>query len=166
MLNKTQKELQGATELAPNKKPIHLFLGVVLLFFGVWAVVNGISSVLDSKSRLYAPNKNINVEIVDTNDLRMKGLSGREGLDTDTGMLFVFENQSVNNCFVMRDMKFSIDMVWLNEKKEVLNVSENVSPNTYPEEIFCPVSPAKYGLELNAGSATQAGITPGVTLKF
>ena len=166
MLNKTQKELQGVTESAPSKKPIHLLLGVVLLFFGVWAVVNGISSILDSKTRLYAPNKNLSVEVVYTSELRMKGLSGREGLDTDAGMLFVFDNQSVNNCFVMRDMKFSIDMVWLNEKKEVLYIAENVSPDTYPDEVFCPDGQAKYGLELNSGNATQAGITPGVTLKF
>lgn len=166
MLNKTQKELQGVTESAPKKKPVHLILGVVLLFFGVWAVANGISSVLDSKTRLYAPNKNLSIEVADTPEARFKGLSGRDKLSTDTGMLFVFENQSINNCFVMRDMKFSIDMVWLNDKKQVLNVAENVSPDTYPDEVFCPEGLAKYGLELNAGSATEAGITPGVTLKF
>lgn len=153
------------TESARSKKPIHLLLGVVLLFFGVWAVVNGISSVLDSKSRLYAPDKNLTVEVVDTPELRSKGLSGREGLDTDSGMLFVFENQSDQNCFWMKDMKFSIDMIWMNDKKQVINVAENISPETYPES-FCPNGQAKYGLELNAGTATQAGMTQGVTLKF
>ena len=153
------------TELAPNKKPFHLVLGLLLLFFGVWAVVNGISSVLDSKTRLYAPNKNFAIEIVDTPELRAKGLSGREGLGDENGMLFVFDNQNNNNCFWMKDMNFSIDMVWMNDKKQVLNVAENVSPDTYPES-FCPAEPAKYGLEINAGSATQAGITTGVTLKF
>jgi len=151
--------------LEPKKKPIHLLLGLVLLFFGGWAVINGISSVLDSKSRLYAPNKNLSIEVVDTPELRSRGLSGRESLESNTGMLFVFENQRENNCFWMKDMKFSIDMVWMNEKKQVLNVAENVSPDTYPES-FCPAEPAKYGLEINAGSATQAGITTGVTLKF
>ena len=165
MLNKMQNELQGVTELAPKKKPIHLLLGLVLLFFGVWAVINGISSVLDSKSRLYAPDKNLVIEIVDTPELRTRGLSGRESLEPETGMLFVFENQSDNNCFWMKDMKFSIDMIWMNDKKQVLNVTENVIPDTYPES-FCPDGPAKYGLELNSGGAKQAGIMSGVTLKF
>ena len=153
------------TELAPKKKPLHLFLGIILLFFGVWAVVNGISSVIDSKTRLYAPNKNFAIEVVDTPELRTRGLSGRESLGLDTGMLFVFENQSDNNCFWMKDMKFSIDMVWMNEKKQVLNVAKNISPDTYPES-FCPVGEAKYGLELNAGDSERASISAGVTLKF
>ena len=120
---------------------------------------------MDSKNRLIEPDKNFIVEVVDTPELRTKGLSGRESLGEDTGMLFVFEKQSDNNCFWMKDMKFSIDMVWLNDKKQVLNIAENVSPETYPES-FCPNGPAKYGLELNAGSATQAGIASGTTLKF
>lgn len=160
-----QKELLGVTESARSKKPIHLLLGVVLLFFGVWAVVNGISSVLDSKTRLYTPDKNLTVEVVDTPELRSKGLSDRESLDIDSGMLFVFDNQSDRNCFWMKDMKFSIDMVWMNDKKQVLNVAENINPETYPES-FCPTGQAKYGLEINAGSAKDSGITAGVTLKF
>jgi len=160
-----QKELQGVTELEPNKKPLHLFIGLILLFFGGWAVINGISSITDSKSRLYTPNKSIVVEKVDTPELKYLGLSLREELDSNSGMLFVFETTSDKNCLVMRDMKFSLDMVWLDENKKVINIAVNVEPESYPES-FCPSSPAKYALEINAGFASEAEIAPGVSLKF
>ena len=106
----------------------------------------------------------IQVELAVTVAERTQGLSGRQSLDEGTGLLFIFD-KSGQYPFWMKDMNFSIDMVWMNDKKQVLNVAENVSPDTYPES-FCPAEPAKYGLEINAGSATQAGITTGVTLKF
>ncbi len=54
----------------------------------------------------------INVEIAASELERAKGLSGRDGLGADEGMLFLFEKPEVYT-FWMKDMKFSIDIIWI-----------------------------------------------------
>lgn len=93
-----------------------------------------------------------------------KGLSDRESLPTNEGMLFVFQGETVR-CLWMKDMYFPLDMVWLNTSKQVVYIAANVLPSTYPET-FCPSQPAAYVLELNAGQVQQAGIKLGEKLAF
>ena len=111
------------------------------------------------------PNKTvITIENVQSDEDRALGLSGRESIGDD-GMLFEFDTISTENCFWMKDMQFAIDMIWLDEQKQVITVKENVAPDTYPES-FCPEDAALYGLEVGAGRATELGIVTGETLKF
>lgn len=140
-------------------------MGSALIFFGLLAVISGASSLLDNESRLFAPKGAITVEVVESPEDRTKGLSGRQNLADNRGMLFVFEESSQEHCIWMKDMQFSIDIVWLNEKKEVVYLRDNVSPETYPEA-FCPDSPAKYVLELPAGKAEKLEIVRNATLRF
>jgi uncharacterized membrane protein (UPF0127 family) len=65
----------------------------------------------------------------------------------------------------MKDMLFSIDMIWLDEAKRVITIKEGVAPETYPTT-FCPDSAAKYGLEISSGGARRLGVSPGVRLAF
>lgn len=150
----------------PNQKnPFRLWIAIGLLFFGLFAVINGVTSLLDNRTRLLAPDGIIEIEVVDTPELRQQGLSGRSSLPENEGMLFDFDDTATANCFWMKDMQFSLDMVWLDEDKNVITVISDVSPDTFPES-FCPTSPAKYGLEINAGRASELGITDDVTLRF
>lgn len=55
----------------------------------------------------------INVEIADTADTRTKGLSGRENLASDSGMLFVF-SESKQYKFWMKGMKIPLDIIYVN----------------------------------------------------
>jgi uncharacterized membrane protein (UPF0127 family) len=165
MSKKTPNYPEKKTKLVRSKNPIGLWLGGALIIFGLLAVVNGVVSLTDNKTRLLAPEGIFTVEVVETNEEKARGLSNRESINSDAGMLFVFEKPSVENCFWMKDMRFSIDMVWLNEQKEVVTVVENVSPGTYPAE-FCPSEPAKYGLEVRAGRANQTVMTLDTKLRF
>jgi uncharacterized membrane protein (UPF0127 family) len=140
-------------------------MGIGLIVFGLWVLFGGLSSLLDDKRRLLAPNGYIEVEIVNTPETRQKGLSGRESLSVGSGMLFEFDQSSESNCFWMKDMNFSIDMIWMNEDREVITVKTNVAPETFPES-FCPESPAKYGLEVVENRAESLEITPGVKLRW
>jgi uncharacterized protein len=103
--------------------------------------------------------KTISVEIADTNEERAQGLSGRERLALGTGMLFVFEEPALHG-FWMKDMNFSIDIVWIDENWTVVSVDRGVLPKTFPKA-FYPASPAKYVLELNSGVAAELGIDTG-----
>ncbi len=103
------------------------------------------------------------LEIADEAGEQAKGLSGRDSLDKDTGMLFKFD-RAEEQCFWMRKMRFNLDIIWLNEEKTAVKIIQNVSPDTYPEQ-FC-VDDTNYVLEFNAGFAGRYGLKPGTRLQF
>ncbi|MDP3725624.1 MAG: DUF192 domain-containing protein [bacterium] len=105
----------------------------------------------------------ISVELANTSAKRMKGLSGRELLPPNEGLLFVFEKPE-NHSFWMRDMQFPIDIIWINEKFFVVDVTENISPASFPE-VFEPVEAIKFVLEVNAGWVARNSIKRGAIVK-
>ncbi len=109
-------------------------------------------------------------EIAHTAGERNKGLSSRESLAPQTGMLFVFEAEARYG-FWMVGMRFPLDFVWIGTNCEVVDITRNV-PNPAPETptselpIYQPDAPAKYNLEINAGEADGLGIEPGDIARF
>lgn len=93
---------------------------------------------------------------------RTQGLSGRKSINEKHTMLFAFEDMK-ERCFWMKDMKFSIDIVWLDQSKKVVAVEQNVSPDTYPQN-FC--HQAQYVVEFRAGSLQKYTISIGDTVIF
>ena len=106
----------------------------------------------------------INVAIADTPALQALGLGNRDGLQSSEGMLFVF-NVDKEYAFWMKDMRFSIDMVWISAAGNIVYLEQNVSPATYPQD-FVPTSPARYVLELPAGYALSHGFKVGDIVTF
>ena len=102
------------------------------------------------------------LEIADTAMAQQKGLSGRQNLAPDGGMIFVFEGVT-DRCFWMKDMNFPIDIIWVDGWRVVTRVMQDVRPETYPES-YC--APAKHVIELKAGEADKAGIAAGKQLDF
>lgn len=117
-----------------------------------------------AEPQLKISNRSFGLEIPGDAAARQRGLSGRDRLADDKAMLFVFE-EAGRHCFWMKEMRFSIDIVWLDEDKRVVYIKEDADPASYPES-FCPPSPAKYVLEFNAGTARQLGLAPGQQLAF
>lgn len=113
---------------------------------------------------IHAPNGYIKAELATSSEQLEKGLSGRSSLALDAGMLFVFSEVATRG-FWMRNMSFPIDIVWVDKNKNVIGITEDVDPDTYPN-IFFPPSPVKYVLELNAGYADKNGIASGTPLTF
>src|SRR5690606_11290472 len=104
-----------------------------------------------AKALVTLEGRAIQADIADTSTKRQKGLGGREGLDEDSGMLFVFDHAD-EHCFWMKGVNFAIDILWFDVDKQLVYVEESVSPDTYSNSSFCPPEPAKYVLELAAGS--------------
>lgn len=99
------------------------------------------------------------VGVVDTQEAREKGLSGKSELAEGTGMLFIFEEIGMH-AFWMKDMNFSIDIIWFNEYGEVIYFVENISPNTYPAK-YTSTQESLYVLEVPAGFIKKQGIKIG-----
>ncbi len=100
------------------------------------------------------------LEIADTPEKMFQGLSGRKSLPEGRGMLFVFAGPAFYS-FVMRDMNFSIDIVWFDENFRVIDVKENALPESYPSETFSSRTPAMYVLEVRAGFFRDHNLAPG-----
>jgi len=96
-------------------------------------------------------NQRIKVAVANTPALQALGLGNRDGLTTDEGMLFVFPTAKRYG-FWMKDMHFSIDMIWITADDKIEYMAQNVAPDTYPED-FVPPAPALYVLEVPAGYA-------------
>ncbi|MCR4275020.1 MAG: DUF192 domain-containing protein [Candidatus Campbellbacteria bacterium] len=108
-------------------------------------------------------DKTLAFEVVDTPELRTQGLSGRKSLLPNTGMLFVFDTSDVYG-FWMKDMFFSLDIIWLDNNFTVVHLEQNVSPETYPS-VFIPNEKALYVLEVNAGVSNELHIEKGTQLE-
>lgn len=109
-------------------------------------------------------NTRIPVEIVETPEAQAQGLSGRESLPRNSGMLFILSEPRTPS-FWMKDMRFAIDIIWISEEKKIVGIERNVSPDTYPQT-FSPAVPARYVLEVNGGLATQHSIKQGDSVAF
>lgn len=103
------------------------------------------------------------LDLATTSAARSQGLSGRASLGSNAGMLFVFEEPGLYG-FWMKEMKFSLDLIWLDSKGKVVDITTNLRPQTYPKA-FYPVSPVKYVIEVNAGWTKINNLEVGDTLE-
>jgi len=101
--------------------------------------------------RVIIKDKTIYVEIVKKKKDLIKGLSKRDKLEENHGMLFIFPKADYWS-FWMKEMKFPLDIIWINNNR-IVYLKKNV-PLPFKEKnitIYKPKRPAKYVLEVNAG---------------
>lgn len=99
------------------------------------------------------------VTVAATDAERIQGLSGRPSLGEGEGELFIFDAPARPG-FWMKEMRFPIDIVWIDSDKKISQITPNVAPETYPRA-FYPDSPVRYVLEVNAGWATRHSLAVG-----
>lgn len=92
-----------------------------------------------------------------------KGLSIKDHLNENEGMLFVFKD-SVLYPFWMKDMKFPIDIIWLDNRGTVIHIEHNLEP-CIPGQICPSYGPtsnnAVYVLEVVAGFSQKHNVNVG-----
>ncbi len=98
-------------------------LVILTLLFLAWLLFKESSAKLVT---LQIGQAQIKVEIASTPDQLRQGLSGRERLLPNHGMLFVFP-QSLQRHFWMYDMKFPLDFIWINNNK-IVQLNLNIQP--------------------------------------
>lgn len=101
-----------------------------------------------------------NLEVVDTPQTREKGLMYRQYLPEDKGMLFVFEKTG-NYPFWMKNTLIPLDMLWINENKEIVRIMSATPCQEDPCKIYNPKSEALYVLEINANITKEKNIKEG-----
>lgn len=114
-------------------------------------------------------NSKLKVEIADTQSKRAKGLSGRDSLASDSGMLFVFSTPSKYS-FWMKGLSFPLDFIWIKGDK-VVNVLQDVPPPSLNQaDSSLPVYQSDIEidkvLEVSAGTIARLNIKIGDTAKL
>jgi|JI6StandDraft_1071083.scaffolds.fasta_scaffold04623_10 uncharacterized membrane protein (UPF0127 family) len=167
MSSVTPKPSTKKTKWVPN--PRHATASVWFRPLALLLVCAGCALVLWVVSRPSQPQVLLGgnhyvLEVADTEAARTKGLSGRTSLPEGRAMLFVFDPPRLA-CFWMKDMRFSIDIVWLDAQKRVVKIEPDLAPSTYPQT-FCSELRTNYVLEFPAGTAERNTIQLGQTLRF
>jgi len=105
------------------------------------------------------------MQLATTDQQREQGLSGVERLASNGGLLMVYPTEGIWGIW-MKDMKIPLDIIWMNNKKEVIYIVTGASPDIGMSKTFKPEKPARYVLEVPAGTVKNAGITIGATAVF
>ncbi|MCX6811844.1 MAG: DUF192 domain-containing protein [Candidatus Berkelbacteria bacterium] len=144
---------------------IIIVAGISLLIYKFWPHKTNENSQMKSPqveySQVQIGGQEIHAEVADNEELRMKGLSGRESLGNNDGMLFVFEKPDIYP-FWMKDMNFAVDIIWIKDKKIVDIVKDAEPPSVAGKTIsYTPKAEADIVLETVAGFCEENGVKIG-----
>lgn len=143
-----------------------LRLSVSTLFLVAILVPSACRAVGCAGDRLTIGERQVCVEIAESAEAIGRGLSWRDSLGENQGMLFIFQN-SGHYAFWMKDMRFPLDFIWIADGS-VVDLTENVPiPVGEPLPMYRPRAPVNWVLEVNAGFAARNKIVIGdrVTLE-
>jgi len=103
----------------------------------------------------------VDAEVADTRHERYTGLSEHDSLAEGRGMLFVYENEG-RHTYVMRNMSFGIDIVYVGEDNRITKIHEapKPGPNENGESMEYP-GRGKYVLEVPKGYMADNNVTEG-----
>ncbi len=154
-----------------NFNKIIIIFAIILLAFAGFVFFqfknNQSNKNPDANSKVTIKNQEFKTELATTSAQQQVGLSGRETFPEDNGLLFIFPRADLY-AFWMKDMKFSIDIIFIKDDKIVTifkdaEVPENNSTNL---PLYQPSSPADKVFEINAGLSEKYGFKEGDTVEI
>ncbi|MFO0920733.1 MAG: DUF192 domain-containing protein [Candidatus Saccharimonadales bacterium] len=170
-----QKAKDDVTESGPkNRSKSYLYVLLLIVLAGVLGLLRVVTTKgyvvgcpiavpIQKNADEYISRRRlegcISLEIANTDATRVMGLSGRENMEENSGLLFVFPKPG-KQCIWMKDMNFALDIIWLDSDKKITAIKKDVKPESYPDA-FCPSDDAKYVIELNSGVSSRAGLQVG-----
>jgi len=120
---------------------------------------------LPTTTVIIAPNLKIEAELAIDDRTRARGLMFRESMPQDAGMLFVFPYVD-RHSFWMKNTLIPLDLIWLNERKEIVYVTTAQPCGKDPCDSYVPMQKAKYVLEVNGGYVKRNNVQLGTRLEF
>lgn len=104
-----------------------------------------------------AGERRFSIEVADDDRERSAGLMFRTRMNDDHGMLFVFENTR-RLAFWMKNTPMPLDLVFIGDDGRIVGI---LAGEPYSLAPIAPEAPARFVLELRAGTAEKAGIADG-----
>lgn len=108
----------------------------------------------------------VQAELAANSSERQRGLMFRPSLKPNGGMLFLF-NQSARWSFWMFNTLIPLDIIWLNEDREIIFINPDTPPCPgQPCPVYGPNSVSRSVLELAAGEAARRNLQVGDQLDW
>jgi uncharacterized protein len=103
----------------------------------------------------------IKAEVAANDPQRQQGLMFREKMDSNHGMVFVFD-QANTQCMWMKNTLLPLSVAFIDDQGKIVNI-EDMQPQTL--DSHCSTKPVRYALEMNLGWFKQKNIKPGMTIE-
>jgi len=138
---------------------VKLSLGLALLFLAALCFLNHFYSWQGNKIETISIGEKIEIkaEKVVSDQKRYQGLSGRDSLCKNCGMLFIMP-ETAQQVFSMRGMRFGLDFIWIKDG-QIVALNKNV-PWNYSGKIIADY-PSEQVLEVLSGTCDKYGIEVG-----
>jgi uncharacterized membrane protein (UPF0127 family) len=125
-----------------------------------------VAAATQSSPAVELHGKRFSTELATDDDARARGLMFRNEMAADHSMLFVFPEEAPQ-AFWMKNTLIPLDMLYFDTAKKLVSMQLNVPPcKADPCPSYPSGSPARYVLELPAGTASKLGVTAGDQLKI
>lgn len=102
------------------------------------------------------------VEVVDTDETRSKGLMFRKSMPDDHGMLFDFRREEPVY-FWMKNTYIPLDMIFIAADGRIVSIAHDTTPLS--EATVSSRGAVRYVLEVNAGTARRLHLSAGDTVR-
>jgi len=145
-----------------------LLVVVIILAFAKFQGLPFFPSTPTAEASAQINSQECDLDIEDTDEERMKGLSDRDNLNEDAGMLFVFEKKD-RYSFWMKNVKFPLDIIFIDDNKIVdmyKNVPAQADKDTASLPLYTSKAPANYVLEIKGGLADEYEFKIGDTVEI
>lgn len=144
---------------------IRLLLGAAVVIF---ITILLITLLISGKStKVLVNDQTFKIIVAKSDKDKQIGLSGKNKIEQDQGMLFIFDNPDYYS-FWMKDMKFPIDIIYINGDKvtTVIDSAKPPGPTKGNLETYQPLYKSDKVLEVNAGIANKYNIKKGTLVKI
>jgi len=140
-----------------------LILVLILIVYFIFFKITPLNTI-----KINIGNTKYNIEVAKSMAQKQKGLSDRQKLCSDCGMIFTFGNEGTQP-FWMKDTLIGLDIIWLKSDGEIVSIQTAQPEIGVPMtqlKIYQNTLPAKYVIELNAGDATKLNLKVGDHIKL
>ena len=141
---------------------------IVIVILILVAVVGGIfldeEEIKEDESllRVRINDTELFLEVADNSFLQTIGLSGRETLQQNHGMIFVYDEEIEDLTFWMKNTFIPLDMIFLNSNLEIVYIIENVPIcEKDPCATYTSQQKAQYVIEVNASWVEENNVVVG-----
>ena len=126
------------------------------------------------QARVIVNGVELTADLAITEEQKAEGLAVKDHLKENEGMLFVYEQPSRQG-FWMKDMKFPIDIIWIDSNGTVVHIENTLQPcnsilNSGASILNCPIytpdNNSLYVLETVAGFSQKYNVTVGTHIDF
>ena len=129
-----------------------IILGIFLINYLCVFLAKSNSSIFKHRdcARKFGNNKSkfLSLDIADTFEKRSYGLMNREKIETNEGMLFIWEDSEIRE-FWMKNTYFNLDLFFINQYGVIVEVYKNAK--AFDERKIISKEKVKFVLEMKAG---------------